>query len=89
MIVNLQIIELKNRELNTFYDLINQINYKIERFHQDRRENAKWLRYTRCDGSPDPVNTAQINTFLSLWKDETDEKSIKTSLVNINLALNV
>lgn len=82
-----KIIELKNRELNTFYDLINQINYRIERHHQDRRENARWIRYTKCDGSPDPVNAGQINTFLSLWKDDDDESTIKTSLININLSL--
>jgi len=33
------------------------------------------------------VNIAQINTFLSLWKDDTDECEIKSSLKTINLAL--
>ncbi|XP_035875137.1 protein CASC1 isoform X2 [Phyllostomus discolor] len=31
------------------------------------------MHYIQCDGSPDPSVAQEINTFISLWKEETDE----------------
>ncbi|XP_053107402.1 dynein axonemal intermediate chain 7 isoform X3 [Hemicordylus capensis] len=36
------------------------------------RASAKWEHYTGCDGSPDPTIPQEINTFMSLWKEEKD-----------------
>lgn len=49
----------------------------------------KWLRYTRCDGSADPVIPGEINTFLSLLYEDKDHNDINNSLKNTNLALEV
>ncbi|XP_032077370.1 protein CASC1 isoform X2 [Thamnophis elegans] len=35
------------------------------------RALAKWEHYTCCDGSPDPTVLQEINTFMSLWLEET------------------
>ncbi|KAH0617144.1 hypothetical protein JD844_028844 [Phrynosoma platyrhinos] len=36
------------------------------------RALAKWEHYTGCDGSPDPMVPQEINTFMSLWQEETN-----------------
>ncbi|XP_062839307.1 dynein axonemal intermediate chain 7 isoform X2 [Anolis carolinensis] len=36
------------------------------------RALAKWEHYTGCDGSPDPMVRQEINTFMSLWKEDTN-----------------
>ncbi|XP_078530232.1 dynein axonemal intermediate chain 7 isoform X2 [Lissotriton helveticus] len=37
------------------------------------RANAKWDRFMQCDGCPDPTIPQEINTFITLWKDEETE----------------
>ncbi|KAJ6666263.1 hypothetical protein lerEdw1_000535 [Lerista edwardsae] len=36
------------------------------------RASAKWEHYTACDGSPDPTIPQEINTFMSLWREDKD-----------------
>ncbi|XP_061494346.1 dynein axonemal intermediate chain 7 [Rhineura floridana] len=36
------------------------------------RALAKWHHYTGCDGSPDPTIPQEINTFMSLWQEDTN-----------------
>ena len=42
----------------------------------------------RCDGSPDPSISGEINTFLTLWKEDA-VNDIKSSLKHTELALEV
>ncbi|XP_071589259.1 dynein axonemal intermediate chain 7 isoform X3 [Heliangelus exortis] len=37
------------------------------------RAQAKWEHYLSCDGSPDPTVLPEINTFMSLWRDDQNE----------------
>ncbi|XP_060269297.1 dynein axonemal intermediate chain 7 isoform X11 [Ovis aries] len=53
---------------------------EMERLEMQRIENeklqkleAKWKHYIQCDGSPDPSIAQEINTFITLWKEETNE----------------
>lgn len=50
---------------------------------------SKWLRYTRCDGSPDPVIPGEINTFLTLLLEDKTHNQISNSLKNTNLTLDL
>ncbi|NXB95654.1 CASC1 protein, partial [Vidua chalybeata] len=33
----------------------------------------QWEHYLSCDGTPDPTVPQEINTFMSLWRDDQDE----------------
>ncbi|NWW93221.1 CASC1 protein, partial [Rhynochetos jubatus] len=44
-----------------------------QQWKTDRRAHAKWEHYLRCDGRPDPAVLPEINTFMSLWREERNE----------------
>ena len=33
-----------------------------------------------CDGSPDPLDTRELNTYINLWRDETECKPFSVVL---------
>lgn len=37
----IKVVEIKSRELNTFYDIISEIKLKLENFHKIRKEKFK------------------------------------------------
>ena len=37
------------------------------------REDLLWQQYMKCDGMPDPACVKQMNTYLSLWKEDRRE----------------
>ncbi|XP_005531929.2 PREDICTED: protein CASC1 [Pseudopodoces humilis] len=43
-----------------------------QQWKMDYREQAKWEHYLKCDGTPDPTIPQEINTFMSLWRDDQD-----------------
>uniref|UniRef100_A0A3P8STM4 Dynein axonemal intermediate chain 7 n=1 Tax=Amphiprion percula TaxID=161767 RepID=A0A3P8STM4_AMPPE len=49
---------------------------------------VQWERYMRCDGAPDPTVQQDINTYISLWRDDP-EVNITAVLKQCNLALQV
>uniref|UniRef100_A0A8C9N4D7 Dynein axonemal intermediate chain 7 n=1 Tax=Serinus canaria TaxID=9135 RepID=A0A8C9N4D7_SERCA len=43
-----------------------------QQWKMDYRKQAKWEHYLSCDGTPDPTVPQEINTFMSLWRDDQD-----------------
>ncbi|XP_075295649.1 dynein axonemal intermediate chain 7 isoform X4 [Opisthocomus hoazin] len=44
-----------------------------QQWKTDYRARAKWEHYLSCDGSPDPSVLPEINTFMSLWREDQNE----------------
>uniref|UniRef100_UPI003AAC0044 dynein axonemal intermediate chain 7 n=1 Tax=Centroberyx gerrardi TaxID=166262 RepID=UPI003AAC0044 len=87
----LERLELKDQERRE--DELNELRYLLEENHTavtkwktDTREKAKWDRYMRCDGSPDPSVQQDINTYISLWRDDP-EANITPVLKQCDLTL--
>ncbi|XP_077026439.1 dynein axonemal intermediate chain 7 isoform X2 [Tamandua tetradactyla] len=80
-------LERRSEELEELYFL--ECCYpKAEKLKQDIRLLSQWKHYIQCDGSPDPSIPQEINTFISLWKEEineTFEEVVEKSKLVLNL----
>ncbi|XP_029598335.1 dynein axonemal intermediate chain 7 [Salmo trutta] len=86
-----QRLELKDKdrredELNELRHLLEENQTAVTKWETDSRAKAKWDRYMRCDGSPDPSVQQEINTFINLWWEDP-EVQIKPVLKECALAL--
>ncbi|XP_027016139.1 dynein axonemal intermediate chain 7 [Tachysurus fulvidraco] len=84
-------LELKDRErrgdeLNELRFTLEENQKKVHVWETTAREKAKWKRYMICDGSPNPAVQPEINTFITLWKEDPDV-DIQTILKQCVLAL--
>ncbi|XP_041820365.1 dynein intermediate chain CFAP94, axonemal [Chelmon rostratus] len=87
----LERLELKDRErsedeLNELRHLLEENHTAVTKWKRDAVETEKWERYLRCDGTPDPAVQQDINTHISLWRDDL-EVNITLVLKQCNLAL--
>ncbi|XP_014812503.1 PREDICTED: protein CASC1 isoform X2 [Calidris pugnax] len=64
--------ERRESELAELHSL-EQKFLSAQQWKKDYRENAKWEHYLSCDGSPDPTVLPEINTFMSLWREDQNE----------------
>ncbi|XP_074907573.1 dynein axonemal intermediate chain 7 isoform X13 [Buteo buteo] len=53
--------------------LLEQKFLSAQQWKTDYRACGKWEHYLSCDGSPDPTVLQEINTFMSLWRDDQNE----------------
>ncbi|KAM5333615.1 dynein axonemal intermediate chain 7 isoform 3-T3 [Glossophaga mutica] len=65
-------LERKNEELEELF-LLERCFPEAEKLKREDRLLSQWVHYIQCDGSPDPSIAQEINTFISLWKEETNE----------------
>ncbi|XP_024903119.1 protein CASC1 isoform X1 [Pteropus alecto] len=65
-------LERRKEELEELYYLEGCFP-EAEKLKQENRLLSQWKHYIQCDGSPDPSVAQEINTFISLWKEETNE----------------
>ena len=49
----------------------------------------QWARYMRCDGSPDPTNQGEINTYINLKVENKDRDDAENVLKDSQLDLAV
>ncbi|XP_064316260.1 dynein axonemal intermediate chain 7 isoform X2 [Phalacrocorax carbo] len=64
--------ERRESELAELHSL-EQKFLSAQQWKTDYRAHAKWEHYLSCDGSPDPTVLQEINTFMSLWREDQNE----------------
>ncbi|XP_035562677.2 dynein axonemal intermediate chain 7 isoform X1 [Canis lupus baileyi] len=80
-------LERRNEELEEL-SLLERCFPEAEKLKQDTRLLSQWKHYIQCDGSPDPSIAPEINTFISLWKEETNE-TFEEVIAKSKLVLNL
>ncbi|XP_059182374.1 dynein axonemal intermediate chain 7 [Centropristis striata] len=78
--------ERRDDELNELRHLLEENHTAVTNWKTDAVEKAKWEKYMHCDGTPDAAVQQEINTYISLWRDDP-EVDITLVLKQCNLAL--
>ncbi|KAK5849176.1 hypothetical protein PBY51_008838 [Eleginops maclovinus] len=77
--LELKDLDRREGELIELRHLLEENHTAVTTWKTDTEEKAKWERYLHCDGSPDPAVQKDINTYVSLWREDPE--------VNITLVL--
>ncbi|KAJ3612575.1 hypothetical protein NHX12_020846 [Muraenolepis orangiensis] len=64
--------ERREDELNEVRHLLEENQTAVKGWLADTRKKAKWDRYMLCDGRPDPCEVREVNTYISLWRDDPE-----------------
>ncbi|KAL8618991.1 hypothetical protein ACOMHN_018373 [Nucella lapillus] len=81
--------ERKQRRLDMteLTDMLSNNKQTLQARDDARRREAKWARYMRCDGSPDPTNQGEINTYINLKLENHERDDIESVLKDAQLDL--
>ncbi|XP_065530191.1 dynein axonemal intermediate chain 7 isoform X2 [Lathamus discolor] len=79
--------ERREAELAELHSL-EQKFLSAEQWKIDYRAHAKWEHYLSCDENPDPTVLREINTFMSLWREDQN-KDIKLVMKKGEQVLNL
>ncbi|XP_021353310.1 axonemal 84 kDa protein-like isoform X3 [Mizuhopecten yessoensis] len=74
--------EKKNRgiEMKELTQILERNKGALDELHNNRRKKAKWARYMRCDGSPDPLIAGEINTYINLRMEDREHDDVESVL---------
>ncbi|XP_078738432.1 dynein axonemal intermediate chain 7 isoform X1 [Lampetra fluviatilis] len=80
--------ERRDGELAELSEALQAVRLSTAQAESQQRASAQWERYMRCDGTPDPSEAKEINTFLSLWV-ESAPRDVATALQQCSTALDL
>ncbi|KAM3588296.1 uncharacterized protein V6R79_025724 [Siganus canaliculatus] len=78
--------ERRASELNELRHLLEDNHSAVTKWKRAIAEEAEWSKYMRCDGKPDPAVQQEVNTYITLWRDDP-EVNITSVLRKCELAL--
>ncbi|KAK9525539.1 hypothetical protein VZT92_016234 [Zoarces viviparus] len=84
--LELKDLERREDELKELRHLLDNNHTAVIKWTTDAVEKAQWERYTQCGRMPDPAVQKDVNTYISLWRDDP-EVNIAPVLQQCNLAL--
>ncbi|XP_049617547.1 dynein axonemal intermediate chain 7 isoform X2 [Syngnathus scovelli] len=76
----------RGREVGELHSLLEKNYFAVIKYKNDAAQMCKWEKYMQCGDIPDPGVQQDINTFISLWRDDPT-CNIKTVFKQCNLAL--
>jgi len=81
--------KIRREDMTELQNLIDSNQNALIDLNKNRRVQAKWARYMRCDGSPDPSDQGQINTYINLKLEDNSRDDavsvLKDSLMDLSL----
>ncbi|XP_033645695.1 protein CASC1-like isoform X2 [Asterias rubens] len=63
-------------EVSELISILEGNDIALVNIDDERRAKAKWERYMRCDGTPDPTIAAEVNTYINLWHEDISSNNI-------------
>ncbi|RUS74159.1 hypothetical protein EGW08_018074 [Elysia chlorotica] len=79
----------RKHDMEELNSILEQNREKLNQMNEERRRQAKWSRYMRCDGSPDPVNQGEINTYINLRLEDNSRNDAESVLKDCQLDLSL